>query len=301
MGQSLILGLGELLWDCFPDGERPGGAPANFAYHAAQLGYQGGVLSRVGADERGTKLIHWLTQKGVRTDWIQRDPDHPTGTVTVDVSQPDHPQFIIHQNVAWDFMEVTPQWRGAVQSAVAVCFGTLAQRSPRSRETVQTLLAGEKSKRLVVYDINLRQSFYSREIVEESLRLANLVKFNDEEARVLHQLLGLSGATELAWCHYLLEHYSLEGVCVTRGARGCLIVDQTGWAEAPGIQVSVADTVGAGDAFTAAWIASRLAGWNVTKQADFANRVGALVASLPGAMPPVAEKYGELLRQFGQK
>jgi len=298
MGQSLILGLGEVLWDCFPDEERPGGAPANFAYHAARLGYQGGVLSRVGADERGEKLVHWLTQKGLRTDWIQRDPHHPTGTVTVDASQPDHPQFIIHENVAWDFMEVTVEWRAAVQSAVAVCFGTLAQRSPRSRETVGALLEGERSKRVVVYDVNLRQNFYNRGIVERSLQLANLVKFNDEEARVLHHLLELPGTTELAWCQCLLDRFGVEGVCVTRGARGCMVVDHTGWVEIPGIEVQVADTVGAGDAFTAAWIAARLQGWDVAKQANFANRVGALVASLPGAMPPVAEEYCRLLEQF---
>ena len=301
MGQSLILGLGEVLWDCFPDEERPGGAPANFSYHAAQLGYQGGVLSRVGMDERGEKLVRWLAEKGVRTDWIQRDPDHPTGTVTVDVSRPDHPQFIIHENVAWDFMEASPEWRAAVGSAVAVCFGTLAQRNPHSRETIQGLLAGERSKRLIVYDVNLRQKFYSREIVENSLRLASLVKLNEEEAHVLHHLLEFPGTTELAWCQYLLEHFGVEGVCVTRGARGCLVVDQTGWAAAPGIEVRVADTVGAGDAFTAGWVAARLRGWDVAKQAHFANAIGALVASLPGAMPPVGEEYRQLLEQFGDK
>lgn len=298
MAGELILGLGELLWDCFPDGERPGGAPANFAYHAAQLGYTGGVLSRVGTDERGRNLLAWLHDKGVRADLVQVDPDHPTGTVTVDISEPRRPRFVIHENVAWDHMENTPQWRSALAEAAAVCFGTLAQRSRVSREAILSLLRDQRARRLIVYDVNLRQDFYTREIIEASLRLARLVKLNTEESHVVRELLGISEPSDAQFCRALMSRYDVEAVCITRGEHGCLLVDGSGWAESPGVEVTVADTVGAGDAFTAAWVAARLWGWNLTAQAEFANRVGALVASLPGAMPPVAANYRDLLREM---
>lgn len=298
MAGELVLGLGEVLWDCFPDGERPGGAPANFAYHAAQLGYIGGVLSRVGKDERGQNLLKWLRDKGVRADLIQIDPHHPTGTVTVDIADPQRPRFVIHENVAWDYMEITPQWQSALAEAAAVCFGTLAQRSQVSRDTVLSLLHDQKKHRLIVYDVNLRQDFYSPEIVEASLRLSRLVKLNSEESHVVRDLLGISVPGDTEFCRALMSRYDVDAVCITRGEHGCLLVDGSGWAESPGIEVTVADTVGAGDAFTAAWVAARLRGWDLTTQAEFANRVGALVASLPGAMPPVAENYRHLMQQI---
>lgn len=295
MSRGLILGLGEVLWDCFPDGELPGGAPANFAYHAAQLGFEGGVLSRVGRDERGQKIVRILAESGLRTDWIQWDDNHPTGYVTVDVSSPNHPQFTIHEGVAWDYLEASPDWERAVDSAVAICFGTLAQRLPVSQGAIRSLLAKQKEKRLVVFDVNLRQHYFNRSLIEESLKLARLVKLNHEEVRVLCQLLELPTAMEEQFCHFILETYGVDAVCVTRGDQGCLMVDPSGIAAVPGIRVNVADTVGAGDAFTAAWVASRIMGWDLARQAEFANRVGALVASLPGAMPVVKEAYQRLL------
>lgn len=298
MAEKLILGLGEVLWDCFPEEERPGGAPANFAYHATQLGFRGAVLSRVGQDQRGQRLIDWLQKKGLVTEWVQQDPIHPTGTVDVDVSRPDHPRFTIHENVAWDFMEATEAWRAAVAQAVAVCFGTLAQRSETSRQTIGELLRSQRTQRLIVYDVNLRQNFYSRAIIEASLSLATLVKLNDEEAKILRHLLTIPGEKEEDFCRALIDRFGVEAVCITRGANGCLLVDGKEQVNSPGIKVQVADTVGAGDAFTAAWIAARLNGWNVQQQAEFANRVGALVASLPGAMPSVRDEYHRLLAVF---
>ncbi len=296
MENRLILGLGELLWDCFPDGERPGGAPANFAYHAAQLGFAGGVLSRVGQDERGKKIVAILTDSGVKTDWIQWDQVHPTGYVTVDTSIPNQPRFTIHEDVAWDYMELSPVWQEAVESAAAVCFGTLAQRHSVSRSTIRSLLNGQKEKRLVVFDVNLRQHYFSGPLIEEGLKLTRLVKLNEDEVRVLCQLLQIAATSEYEFCQHVLQRFGVEAVCVTRGDQGCLMVDRSGTADVSGIPVDVADTVGAGDAFTAAWVVSRLLGWNLARQAEFANRVGALVASLPGAMPPVREEYEKLLR-----
>lgn len=299
MENRLILGLGELLWDCFPDGERPGGAPANFAYHAAQLGFEGGVLSRVGQDARGRKIRAILTESGVKTDWIQWDVEHPTGYVTVDTSIPSQPRFTIHENVAWDYMELSSAWQNAVESAAAVCFGTLAQRHPVSRNTIRSLLNGQKEKRLLVFDVNLRQHYFSRALIEEGLRLTRLVKLNQDEVRVLCQLLASPAGSEYEFCQHVLQRFGVDAVCVTRGEQGCLIVDRSGTADVSGIPVDVADTVGAGDAFTAAWVASRLLGWSLAKQADFANRVGALVASLPGAMPPVKHEYEKILQTLG--
>jgi len=296
MNHGLILGLGELLWDCFPDEERPGGAPANFAYHAAQLGFEGGVLSRVGQDRRGQEIVSILANSGVKTEWIQWDDTHPTGYVTVDVSSPSQPRFTIHEGVAWDYLEASPDWQQAIDSAVVVCFGTLAQRLPVSRAAIRSLLAGQKKKRLVVFDVNLRQQYFDRPLIEASLELARLVKLNDEEVRVLCELLELPAKTEEEFCRHILDRFGVEAVCVTRGAQGCLMVDQSGMAEVPGIPVKVADTVGAGDAFTAAWVTSRMMGWNLAQQAEFANRVGALVASLPGGMPSVKEEYQRLLK-----
>lgn len=296
MDQPLIIGLGELLWDCFPDGERPGGAPANFAYHAAQLGCRGAVLSRVGIDHRGDELLRRLADSGVETQWIQRDPTHPTGIVTVDVSRPDRPLFTIHEEVAWDYMELTPEWQQTIQSAHAICFGSLAQRFSTSRGTIQGLLQGQKEEKLVLFDVNLRQQYFSHEIIEQSLRLARLAKVNDEEARVLTQLLELPPGTLRDFGRSMISRYDLEAVCVTRGERGCLMVDRQAMAEETGIPIRVVDTVGAGDAFTAAWLVARLRGWELQRQARFANQVGALVASLPGAMPPVREHYAKLLQ-----
>jgi len=295
MADGLVLGLGELLWDCFPDGERPGGAPANFAYHAAQLGFEGGVLSRVGLDRRGKEIVGVLASSGLDTDWIQWDQDHPTGYVTVDVSIPNQPRFTIHENVAWDYMEFSRDWHRAVESAVAVCFGTLAQRLPVSRRTIRALLNGQKEKRLVVFDVNLRQHYFDRPLIEDSLKLARLVKLNQDEVRVLCRVLEIPATTDEQFCLHILQQFDVDAVCVTRGDQGCLMVDRSGVADVPGIPVDVVDTVGAGDAFTAAWVVSRLRGGNLAKQAEFANRVGALVASLPGAMPPVKEKYERLL------
>jgi fructokinase len=187
-------------------------------------------------------------------------------------------------------------WQQAIDSAVAVCFGTLAQRLPVSRAAIRSLLAGQKKKRLVVFDVNLRQKYFDRPLIEASLELARLVKLNDEEVRVLCQLLELPAKTEEEFCHYILDRFGVDAVCVTRGAQGCLMVDQSGMAEVPGIPVNVVDTVGAGDAFTAAWVTSRMMGWNLARQAELANRVGALVASLPGGMPSVKEEYQRLLK-----
>lgn len=294
----IVVGLGEVLWDCFADSRCPGGAPANVAYQANQLGCRGIVCSRVGWDELGDELIGFLEDQGLSTDYIQRDTDHPTGTVTVDTSQANHPVFTIHEDVAWDFIALTDALKGLVSSAAAVCFGTLAQRGEVSRRTIQHCLAATPKPTLLVYDVNLRQRWYQRTRIEQSLESAGVVKLNNDEVVELARLLETGSPDEEPFARELIERFGLDTVCITRGADGCLLIDAQGAVDVPGIKVDVIDAVGAGDAFTAALIYGRLSGWNLDKQGRFANRVGALVAGKAGAMPPMTDDLAALLAEF---
>jgi fructokinase len=290
----IVVGLGELLWDCFAESRLPGGAPANVAFHACQMGCRGIVGSRVGRDSPGDELIKFLAGQGLETDWVQRDAEHPTSTVTVDTSQPNHPRFIIHENVAWDFLALDEPLRQLLKQASAVCFGTLAQRSPQSRQSIHAALAAVGPQCLIVYDVNLRQHFFDRQRVVESLSKARIVKLNAEEVIDLDKLLGLDSPTPLDFARLLQERFGVDTVCITRGDRGCLLVGPDEFVDDPGTPVRVADAVGAGDAFTAALILGRLGGWPLVAQASFANAAGALVASRPGAMPVLRDEFARL-------
>jgi len=294
----LVIGLGEVLWDCFADSRRPGGAPANVAFQANQLGCQGIVCSRVGTDPLGDELAAFLAGQGLSTEGLQRDSIHRTGTVTVDTSRPDHPSYVIHEDVAWDNLEFTPAWQSLASRAAAVCFGTLAQRQAVSRETIHRTLEAAGPQCLVVYDVNLRQHWYARSWIERSLARSQIVKLNRDEVQVLADLLNLGSADEESFARAVLQRYPVQAVCVTRAEQGCLLVDRNGVAEAAGVRVEVADAVGAGDAFTAAMIVARLRAWPLEAQAAFANRVGALVASRAGAMPCLRDELADLVRQY---
>ena len=292
----IVVGLGELLWDCFADSRLPGGAPANVAFHACQLGCRGIVASRVGRDSLGDELIAFLTGQGLDTAWVQRDDAHPTSTVTVDTSRPDRPRFTIHENVAWDFLGFDATLEPLLARAAAVCFGTLAQRSPASRDTIQRAVRAVGPGCLVVYDVNLRQHFYQRDWLEASLRASQIVKLNAEEVIELDNLLECDSPDQERLARTIQGRYGVDTVCITRGDRGCLLVGPVEVVDDPGTPVRVADTVGAGDAFAAALIAARLRGWPLRSQASFANAVGALVASRPGAMPILREEFARLCR-----
>lgn len=294
----LVIGLGELLWDCFADQRRPGGAPANVAFQANQLGCRGIVVTRVGQDDLGTELLEFLKQQELSTEFVQVDTQFPTGTVTVDFSDANDPQYTIHEQVAWDHLEFGDSLAELMGQARAVCFGTLAQREADSREAIHQCLAATGAECLVVYDINLRQKYYHRDWIERSLKAANVVKLNKDEVDVLSELLSISADDLKSFAQHLQQEYGVDALVITRGANGCLIMAGEDQYEIPGSPVEVADAVGAGDAFTAALISRRLLGWEWEQAALFANRVGGMVASKSGAMPVLRDEFERLSQEI---
>lgn len=284
-----MVGIGELLWDCFPHVRRPGGAPANVAFHANQLGMTGIVLSRVGRDDDGDELIRFLSDHGLSIDGIQQNPNHRTGYVTIELPQAADPQYTIHEDVAWDHLEFDDRWGDVVAGAAAVCFGTLAQRSPQSRASIQQALQAAQEA-LLVYDVNLRAPWFSREVIRQSLDFARVVKLNRAEVRIVSSLIDVDGTDPALFARDLIDRWGVWGVFVTRGANGCLAVTRDGQVDLPGEPVEVVDAVGAGDAFTAAMIHGLLQGWPLNRIARFANRVGGVVAGKEGAMPTLGDE-----------
>lgn len=279
-----LVGVGEVLWDLLPGGRQMGGAPANFAYLAGALGAEARVISRVGDDDLGHELLDRLGKLGVPTDGVQVDRSAPTGTVTVAVDRDGQPHFTIHEGVAWDNLADESVGRLAVSMADAVCFGTLAQRHEPSRSTIRSLLGATPSAALRIFDVNLRQHYYSPPVIEESLALANVLKVNETELPQLAAMFGLHG-DEGAQIVQLAERHPLRVVAYTRGDRGSLLFADGRWSDHPGVPAKVADTVGAGDAFTAAMTLGLLAGWDLDDVNQRANDVAAYVASCPGATP----------------
>jgi len=296
--RHIVVGLGELLWDLLPAGEQLGGAPANFAYITSLLGDEGIPASRLGRDSLGADAIRRLGELALPTDFIQQDADHPTGTVKVEVDRAGQPRFEISQSVAWDFLDWTPQWQKLAQQADAVCFGSLAQRSEQSRNTIQKFLLASRSSAVRVFDVNLRQEFYTMQVLAESMKLATIVKLNHEELPKIMRLFELENRGEEASARRLLSSHQVKLVCVTRGSNGSLLVSADERSEHPGFKVKVADTVGAGDAFTAALVHGYLRGTPLVQINETANRVGAWVASQSGATP--APKAGGLARTLAE-
>jgi fructokinase len=297
MSTPLVVGLGEAVWDIFDTDRKPGGATANVAYQAAQLGARGVVASRVGTDELGQELTRYLVQKGLDITWLQTDSEHETGKVTVDATDPGHPTYVIHPHVAWDYLDPTPEFLQLADQAAAVCFGTLAQRSPASREAIQQFIA--RTKGLVVFDVNLRQQFYDRDSLDRSFQRASIVKLNLDEVPPVAEKLGLPGTTAQSFAQALLAKYPIETLIITRAEHGCYVTSRGEEVDLPGESVTLVDAVGAGDAFTAAFLMLTLEGRPLELKARFANRVGALVVGHAGAMPPVAEQYRQLRSEFG--
>jgi fructokinase len=288
-----VVGLGELLWDLFPQGKQLGGAPANFAYITSLLGDRGIPASCLGMDDLGAEAMRRLTKLGLETNFIQSDAAHPTGTVLVEVDEAGQPCFKISDFVAWDFLQWTPQWEDLATQTDAVCFGSLAQRSPQSHATIRSFVNATRSDTVRIFDVNLRQHFFSAQILADSMKLATILKLNHEELPRIMQLLGSgknsshnsSGEDEEASCRCLLEIYQSKLICLTRGNHGSLLVTAETSCAHPGFKVKIADTVGSGDAFTAALVHEYLRGSSLQQMNETANRMGAWVATQAGAMP----------------
>ncbi len=275
----MILGVGEMLWDVFPYGRRPGGSPFNFAWHVRMLGADGGVISRLGRDEFGDELARVAAEAGMDSVLIQRDARHPTGTVRIELAD-GQPTFTIIEDVAWDHLQADAPALTAVATADAVCFGTLSRRSRTAREAVERLLDAADGARLI-FDVNLRQHYYSRELLESSLRAAHVAKLNSQELETVGEML----APEGGGARELVARFGLDLLVETRGEHGCVMHAADRSIESPGFSVEIADAVGAGDAFTAALAVGLCEGRGLEELARRANLVGAYVAAQSGAAP----------------
>jgi fructokinase len=283
-----VIGIGELLWDVFPGGKKLGGAPCNFVYHAQRQGASGILLSAVGDDNHGMEILKVLKKKKISEELIQIN-DKPTGTVDVVLSAEGIPDYTIHENVAWDFIFLNDATEKAVAQADIICFGTLAQRNSISRNTLEKLLGACRPETLVVYDINLRQQYYNRELIHRSLQFCNVLKLNEEELSIVRDLLGLVSEVEESHIRELLEVYSLRMVALTKGAEGSMLVtpDDRSYLRTPEVQVK--DTVGAGDAFAAVMSTGFAKGQTLQELHQRAVDISAFVCTREGAMPDYRE------------
>lgn len=288
MTKAVMIGLGEVLWDVLPSGRVLGGAPANFAYMANVLGDQGVVASRVGDDELGREARRVMEGLGLDTSYIQQDEEHETGTATVSIDGAGQPNFTIKESVSWDFLQFTEAWEGLSARADVICFGSLAQRMPASAATIERFLKNAPPNALRICDVNLRQSFYGREVLFQSFDYAHIVKLNEQELSEVANLFGFGAGSEETLARRLLHTCDLRLVCVTRGARGSLLVSEGLKVEHNGYRVKVADAVGAGDAFTACLAHRYLRGRPLEEISESANRLASWVATQRGATPPVA-------------
>lgn len=282
---NIVVGMGEALWDVLPEGKKIGGAPANFAYHVSQFGLPSCVVSAVGADALGREIVENFTSKGL-THLLPEVP-YPTGTVQVEIDQAGIPQYDIRENVAWDNIPFTPQLEALARRTRAVCFGSLAQRNAVSRNTIGSFLDAmpRRDDSLVVFDVNLRQGFYNKEILCDSMSRCNILKINDEELVAVSRMFGYPGIDLQDKCWILLGKYNLKMLILTCGINGSYVFTPGNVSFMPTPKVEVADTVGAGDSFTAAFIANILKGRPVAEAHAKAVQTSAFVCTKNGAMP----------------
>ncbi len=279
-----VIGIGELLWDMLPGGPRMGGAPANFACHANALGAEAAVISRVGDDDSGRKLVDRLAALGVATEGVTTDPANPTGTVEVSLGEDGQPCFRIVPGVAWDHLAATPGHMRLAADADAICFGSLGQRSVSSRDAIRRLVSATPAAALRVFDVNLRGDFFTPETIGESLKLANLCKLSDAELPAIAAMLGLGGDTR-GQLRELAARHGLDLIAYTRGSSGSVLTDGSQWCEHAGFPSEVRDTIGAGDSFTCAVVMGLLQGWPLERISESANAIAAFVCSRDGAVP----------------
>ena len=301
---KVIVGLGELLWDMLPKGKQLGGAPANFSVMSSRLGNRGVIASRLGTDKLGREARQYLAPLPADLNSIQEDAKQPTGSVDV-VLTAGQAEYVFNAPVAWDFLELTPEWKKLAAEADAVCFGTLAQRDPVSRKTIHAFLAATRKECVRVFDVNLRKPYFTRGVLEDSLSKATILKLNDAEMPQVLNLLKLEGgdAGELdpsalrKGARSLLEEFPLQLVCITMGGSGSLLVTRETFDQHPGVPIQVVDTIGAGDAFTAAFTSYYLQGAPLPVLNEAGNRWGSWVASQAGGMPPLSDEKREAIER----
>ncbi|MCM8541993.1 MAG: carbohydrate kinase [Lentisphaeraceae bacterium] len=272
------LSIGEILWDIFPDKKVWGGAPANFIYHTAQFGADATVYTAVGQDELGKELVEVATKSGIKLK--AETVNAPTGAVNIEVSSDGIPTYSFNENCAWDHIPFTPELQNLCENADLIPFGTLAQRSDTSKQTILKALSSRKSSAKVLFDINLRQDFYSKEIIENSLTHSNFLKLNENEILVIQELTGKS-------LNELINIFNLELVILTLGPQGSDIITATQRLHCPATKCSVVDTVGAGDAFTACFIMNYLKGTEIKEAQQLASNFAAYVCEHSGAIIPI--------------
>ncbi len=284
--KPVVVGIGELLWDVFPTGKRAGGAPINFVYHATQLGAEGYAVSAVGNDLFGTEILQELEKSHIA--YYVDSLNYPTGSVKVELHQ-GIPSYTIIENVAWDHISLTQKAIEIVKRADAICYGTLAMRHPDSKNTITALLAYARPEALRFYDINLRQHYYSKELIEKLLGLANIVKVNDEELLTISKMFNVTSGEE-AFCKYLCDTYRLKYVIITAGEKYSFVYSNAETSRLNTPQVTVADTVGAGDAFSGAFVQGILDGKTLQEAHQQAVEISAFVCTQTGAWPEYTNK-----------
>ena len=286
-----VIGIGEALWDVLPEGKKLGGAPANFAYHVSQFGIDSCAVSAIGDGELGREIIDQLDQRHM--NHIIETVGYPTGTVAVSVDANGIPCYEIKEGVAWDNIPFTERIEKAAKRCTAVCFGSLAQRSEVSRQTIYRFLDAmpQGEGRYRIFDINLRQGFYTKEVISESIRRCNILKINDEELITVSRLFGYPGIDLQNKCWLLLGKYNLKMLILTCGVNGSYVFTPGEVSFFPTPKVDVADTVGAGDSFTAAFVASILKGKSVREAHELAVNVSAFVCTQNGAMPVLPDSF----------
>lgn len=288
---EIVVGMGEALWDVLPEGKKIGGAPANFAYHVSQFGLPSCVVSAIGDDALGKEIIENFTSKGL--DQLIAEVPYPTGTVQVEIDQTGIPLYDIKENVAWDNIPYTEHLDALAKRTKAVCFGSLAQRNVVSRETINHFLdtMPKDDDSLIVFDVNLRQGFYNKEILCKSMQNCNILKINEEELITVSRMFGYPGIDLQDKCWILIGKYNLKMLILTCGINGSYVFTPGNVSFQPTPKVEVADTVGAGDSFTAAFIASILKGKSVTEAHSIAVKTSAYVCTQKGAMPILPPEY----------
>ncbi len=290
--EFIVVGLGEILWDFLPEGKQLGGAPANFVYHAQNLGAKGVIISAIGNDDLGDEILDQVKTVNLCVDYIARDRKHPTGTVSVELVNQGIPDYTIHENVAWDYIRWNPTMLALAKKADAVCFGSLAQRSPVSHETIDKFLKSTKPDCLRIYDVNLRQAYHSADTIRKSLERTIILKLNEDELPVIAKYCHITGNEERV-VKKIIDKYHLKLIALTKGRKGSVLYnpDLKSVVRAPSVQV--VDTVGAGDAFTAAFCIGLLKKQSLEMLHQRATTLAAYISTQKGAMP----MYPDALKQ----